>query len=376
MPWNKSWRKVLWAIDIVLLAGLAWMAWAVVAFYQFRSGLQDGDRVSLDRQIEWNSVLSGLRADIQAASTAPDKDANAPTPPIQSSAIDASLTRKAVLNFLRIAELDSRISQTSKSEPGSDRVFDWRRIRFAFFSGSPFAFRVDLAPDGAEAKRPLVLLFQWRGDWRLTRVFLPAETDIKAIRQAFLPRVDSPVPQQQAAPDTQRAVLFEESPPSQHGRRFTGSVVWRTEETEPTAPGGGRRIIAAHVTIAGRPLAIKVSLRRSLDRTVPAIDVIEVRFQAPPNDPASVVQDVLGIMTKQKAETAGEQLAGTPVKVSNELFLIGLSTAENDVRRNMQALTDSPWLGIPFVYGNGNRAVLAIEQGRAGAKSIAGALVR
>jgi hypothetical protein len=42
----------------------------------------------------------------------------------------------------------------------------------------------------------------------------------------------------------------------------------------------------------------------------------------------------------------------------------------------MQALTDSPWLGIPFVYGNGNRAVLAIEQGRAGAKSIAGALVR
>jgi hypothetical protein len=28
------------------------------------------------------------------------------------------------------------------------------------------------------------------------------------------------------------------------------------------------------------------------------------------------------------------------------------------------------------VYGNGNRAVLAIEQGRAGAKSISDALVR
>src|SRR5262245_5432444 len=74
-PWPQPLRKLLWVVDIVLLAGLAWLAWAAIAFYQFRSGLQDGDRISLDRQIEWSSVLDGLRADVQAAATSAGGDA-------------------------------------------------------------------------------------------------------------------------------------------------------------------------------------------------------------------------------------------------------------------------------------------------------------
>ena len=358
--WPKPLRRFLWVVDVVLLAGLAWMAWAVVAFYQFRSGLQEGNRISLERQIEWSSVLDGLRADVQAASTSPGGDSEA-------SASDALLTRNVVLSVLRTARLDGRGSQVSSSEP---RVFNWRQIKFAFFSGSPFAFRVDVAPDGGEAKRPLILLFQWHGDWRLTRVFLPADADVRSIRQAFLPRADSPVAQQRSSTDAQRAALFEENPPSQQGRRYTGTVAWRTDATPAAAGGQARRIIAAQVAIPGRPLAVTVTLRRNL--TLPAIDIIEVRFHAPPYP----VQDVLGIMAKPSEEMAGEQLTSTTVKVSDDLFLIGLSAAENDVKRNMQSLMDSPWLGIPFVYSSGIRAVLAFEQGRAGAKSIADALTR
>jgi len=362
---------------IVLLVALAWTGWAFFAFHQFRSALQDGDRISLDRQIDWTSVVGGLRADIQSAAAAPG-DPQAPVAANEAAAIDALLTRRALFNFLQAAEVGGR-AQAAGSD--ADPVFGWGRIRYAFFSGSPFAFRVDVGPSGGAARRPVVLLFQWYGDWRLTRVFLPADADMNMIRQALLqadapPRPQAqaqpqPQPQAQSSPDAPRVVLFEENPPSPFGKRSNGNVVWRAEDTPASAPGGGRRIVNAQITIPGRPLTITLMLRRSL--ALPVIDLIEVRFQAPPNDAANTIQDVLGILAKPNEESPGDPLAGTVVKVGND-FLFGLSPAENDVRRNMQALVDSPWLGIPFVYGNGARAVLAIEVGRAGAKSIADTL--
>jgi len=85
---------------------------------------------------------------------------------------------------------------------------------------------------------------------------------------------------------------------------------------------------------------------------------------------------VLGVLMKPSEEIAGEQLVGNHVKVSSDNFLIGLSASEADMKRNLQALKDNPWFGIPFVYSNGSRAVLAIEKGAAGEKSITEALAR
>ena len=96
----------------------------------------------------------------------------------------------------------------------------------------------------------------------------------------------------------------------------------------------------------------------------------------PPDSPTQGILDVVGIMMKPNEEVSGQQLAGTRVKVSKDFFLMGLSAIELDVQHNMQVLKDRPWLGIPFVYNNNNRAVLSIEKGEAGGKIIADEIAR
>jgi hypothetical protein len=56
------------------------------------------------------------------------------------------------------------------------RRLPWGQVRYAFFSGGPLSFRVDIDPDNAErSQRPVTLLFKWTGDWKLSRIFLPLD---------------------------------------------------------------------------------------------------------------------------------------------------------------------------------------------------------
>jgi hypothetical protein len=52
-------------------------------------------------------------------------------------------------------------------------------------------------------------------------------------------------------------------------------------------------------------------------------------------------------------------------------FLIGLSSLETDVARNIQLLKERPWFDIPIVYKNNRRAILAMEKGPPGEKAFA-----
>ena len=62
----------------------------------------------------------------------------------------------------------------------------------------------------------------------------------------------------------------------------------------------------------------------------------------------------------------GAPLSGLAVKVTNNFFLVGLSSAEADVNRNLQVLKERAWFDIPVVYNNGRRAILAVEKGTPG----------
>jgi hypothetical protein len=267
------------------------------------------------------------------------------------------------------------------------------RIRYAFFTGGPFAFRVDLRPDSDTVKRPLVLLFRWSGDWRLTRVFLPGDAfgntppAAAAAGQAAPPAAPqtattapaasrpAPAPAPQSAPaGSQKAILYEEDPSDPNGKSYTGWVTWRTEAG--TGPNAGDNAVVGQVTLPNRPMTMTIAIHRNLDRTLPASHIIEVKFDIPPDSPTQGVLDVVGVMMKPNEEVSGQQLAGTRVKVSKDFFLMGLSAIELDVQHNMQVLKDRPWLGIPFVYNSNNRAVLSIEKGETGGKIIADEITR
>jgi hypothetical protein len=74
------------------------------------------------------------------------------------------------------------------------------------------------------------------------------------------------------------------------------------------------------------------------------------------------ISNVPGLLMKQEETTQGVPLKGASVKVTTNFFLIGLSSLDADMQRNVQLLKEPGWLDIPIVYGDGKRAVLAVQK--------------
>jgi hypothetical protein len=180
--------------------------------------------------------------------------------------------------------------------------------------------------------------------------------------------------QQQAStglPVAQRVVLYEEDPQDPQGKRYIGTVLWRTE-TKPAGPGRPADLaVRGDISIPERNMTVTWSLRRNTDQSLPASHTIEVMFNLPADSPTGGVQNVPGVLMKQAEQTRGTPLAGLAVKVTPGYFLIGLSALEADMQRNLQLLKERSWFDIPIVYNNNRRAILAMEKGAPGEKVFA-----
>jgi hypothetical protein len=124
--------------------------------------------------------------------------------------------------------------------------------------------------------------------------------------------------------------------------------------------------VRADVEIPDRKLAMTLSIRRNTDKALPASHTVEIMFNVPADNPFGGVGNVPGLLMKDSEQTRGAPLSGLAVKVTNNFFLIGLSSAEGDMQRNLQLLKERGWFDIPIVYGNGRRAIIAVEKGNPG----------
>jgi hypothetical protein len=359
-------------VAVFVLAGVAWTAWAAAAFYDLRSGLENSDAIALERRIDWPRVRDGLRDDLLAGRATGGN-------PLDTGRADPMLSHSAIANLLRTATIDEHGWDATPAEPGKPEVFGWYRVRSAFFSGGPFAFRVEISPASDRFKRPFILLLQWSGDWRLTRVFLPGDAAGPAAAAAQ-PTTQSasaaPASPPKAPPaGAQRAILYEEDPTNPNGRSATGWVSWRTQQT-PAAGSAAETAIVADVSVPERPLGLRMTIRRNLDKALPASHTIELKFNVPRDQPTRGILDLAAIQMKPSEDGAGQQLAGSRVKVSDGFFLMGLSAVDLDVQSNLEMLKHRPWIGILFVHQDNTRAVLALEKGEAGSRIIADVLTQ
>jgi SAM domain (Sterile alpha motif) len=167
------------------------------------------------------------------------------------------------------------------------------------------------------------------------------------------------------------ASLIEADSSDPQGKRYVGSVVWRTE----TIPGGAglapELIIRGDIEIPERRMTVTWSMRRNTDKTLPASHTIEILFNLPTGFAAGGIANVTAIVMKQSEEARGNKLAALYAKVTNGFFLVGLSAANTDVQRDSQLLKDCPWFDIGIVYTNGTQAILALEKGEAGNRAFA-----
>jgi hypothetical protein len=179
-------------------------------------------------------------------------------------------------------------------------------------------------------------------------------------------------PGSQQAPVAQKVVLYEEEPDA-NGKRFVGSVVWRTETVSAGLGQPPELAIRADIEVPERKVAVTWSLRRNTDKGLPATHVVDILFKLSADFPDGGISNVPGILMKQGEQTRGVPIAGLAVKVTSDFYLIGLSNQEADKERNLQLLKERGWVDIPVVYNNKRRAILAIEKGLPGERAFADA---
>jgi hypothetical protein len=167
----------------------------------------------------------------------------------------------------------------------------------------------------------------------------------------------------------QKVVLYEEDQTNPNGTQFVGSAVWRTERV---APGPGQQpdvVVRAEIEIPDQKVQLRMSLRRNDDTQLPASHTVEVVFTLPPDFLHGGIANIPGILMKQGETTRGVPLNGVAVKVTTNFFLIGLSSVDADMQRNVQLLKERSWFDIPVVYADGKRAIIAVEKGIPGERA-------
>jgi hypothetical protein len=208
----------------------------------------------------------------------------------------------------------------------------------------------------------------------------PASRDVAASPpSASRPKINDRIGQSATQPQSgpvapavaQRVVLYEEEANDPQGKRYLGSVIWKTETISPGPGKPPELAVRADVEIPERRMNMTFSLRQNTDQTLPASHTVEIMFNLPADFAPGGINNVPGILMKQAEQTRGTPLAGLAVKVTSGFFLIGLSAVESDRQRNIELLKERAWFDIPIVYANNRRAILALEKGTPGERAFA-----
>jgi hypothetical protein len=198
----------------------------------------------------------------------------------------------------------------------------------------------------------------------------------QAPKAAPRPEGGSP-PRAAAAPSdpsiavAQRAELIEETSGAEGGQPTSspGRVTWRLDTVNGEQGQPLQNAVVATVTIPDPGLTLVMTIQRNLDATLPASHTVSLAFsQTGGTDPVRTVQDVGLLQAKDEQNARGSPVSGLPVRVRDNLFLIGLSSLQNDVERNTDLLLHRNWFDLALRYTNGRRAVLTFEKGAAGAQ--------
>jgi hypothetical protein len=168
-------------------------------------------------------------------------------------------------------------------------------------------------------------------------------------------------------PAAAHAVLYQEDPLDPHGKRYFGTVTWHVEPGAGPGPASPSAI-KCDIEI-DKQMNASLLLRRNSDLELPASHIMEVKFNLPDEAMHSSVDTLKGVNIKNAELARGVSLSAQIAKVTPKFFMVALSAADADMKRNVQLLKDLQWFDIPIVYSSGRRAILAIEKGAGGERA-------
>ena len=205
-------------------------------------------------------------------------------------------------------------------------------------------------------------------DQRVVAAAPPPEPDAKLGERA--PGAPAPTPPGGAPGDVavaQRAILYEENQLDPQAPKATaGRALWRLDNQNAGRGEPLETVVRASVEIQGGQLTLAMLIRRNTDPTLPASHTIELTFTTAPGDTTRVVRDIGLLQLKNDEAVRGTPVAGLPVPVKDNVFLIGLSNLQGDIDRNVDLLRTRNWIDLPIRLASGQRAILSFEKGTSG----------
>lgn len=162
----------------------------------------------------------------------------------------------------------------------------------------------------------------------------------------------------------QRAAIYEETgDPQKPALILPARVTWRVDSVNVAQGQPAQTAIRADFEAPEAGLAMTMLIRRNNDQTLPAAHLIQLTFAPMAGAAPRQIRDVGLPAFKTDEASRGVQLAGLPVPVGENLFLIGLSNLPVEVSRNLELMALRPWIDIPYRLANGRQGVIALDKG-------------
>lgn len=167
----------------------------------------------------------------------------------------------------------------------------------------------------------------------------------------------------------QRALIFEENSADPQQPIITGGrALWRVDGVNAGQGMPLETVIRGSVELPGAGLTLQILVRRNVDAALPASHTVELTFfnTSVEGRPARTVRDVALPMMRPEEAIRGVSLAGLPVPVKENVFLIGLSDLKGDIDRNTELLLRRNWMELPIRFASGQKAALLFDKGVSG----------
>ncbi len=164
-----------------------------------------------------------------------------------------------------------------------------------------------------------------------------------------------------------RAVFIEE-PAGGIGeaKKTEGRVIWKLDTLTSSTTGAADLGVRATIDLADAGLNASLLFRKNRDLSSANAYLIEVNFQSTGDAPNGKVRDISLPELRPDEKTRGVALAGIPVPVSDNVFLIGLNALPADMKRNIELIQKQNWFFIQVRFATGKRALLLFEKGKTG----------
>ena len=136
------------------------------------------------------------------------------------------------------------------------------------------------------------------------------------------------------------------APPRVSRAPVAGGAVW---ELVPPEDGENDPRVRARVQFPDVDLTMTMVMERNLDPTLPASHTVLITFETDGRESRNV-RDIGLLQLKEEEVVRGAPIAGLPVPIDDNHFLIGLSNVASDVQRNRNLLSERNWIDIPIRF--------------------------